>query len=106
MSTVECPSPELLRSVLKGGLSGPRRDEVLRHAETCPACRAALGLGGDQTRTESPGSDPRVGHLTEAEPIASAELSPTLPEVPVGPPALPYLDPPTRRGTMGRLGEY
>jgi hypothetical protein len=42
MPAGSCPRQEELRGCVSGSLAEERAEEVLRHAESCPACRGAL----------------------------------------------------------------
>jgi hypothetical protein len=105
MSTPECPDPTVIGSLLHGTLVGPERADVLRHVEACPSCRTVLDRLTDQTREVAPARPDRLA-VTQAE-DAPETAPPEQTQVPLrADPALPFLDPPGREGSLGRLGPY
>jgi hypothetical protein len=133
-ATNTCPTRDTLQKVLTGGLPAAEQDTVIRHVETCAACQRALdGLSpagrlwedlAIHLGKESPPPEPALQRVLDQakgsgtdrrEPALTATCYPaavSTAETQIGPSAAPldeeltFLSPPTRPGTLGRLGHY
>jgi serine/threonine protein kinase len=136
MSELEsCPARERLQALLDGELPPTEQDTIVRHVETCPACQQTLDSVSPAGRSwenlaihlDRPNARPEpalqrvidqaLGVMgsdrTEAEqsvtPVSAAAMQEQTEGEARGAPAdedLTFLQPPTREGTIGRLGHY
>ena len=114
-STIECPTPTRLESLLHGDLPQPEQDSLTEHVEGCARCQHAIEA------LRAPGASweelaPGLAHeTTQPEPLRAAleqakalDSMATVAPTPAGPRAegLEFLEPSDQPGHLGRLAHY
>jgi serine/threonine protein kinase/tetratricopeptide (TPR) repeat protein len=124
-----CPDDRLLARLAQDTLAAEERERVARHVELCKPCRLALEqlagaapVSAFPLRSEDTGIHPEhptlfqtrslrtrgaaVGPEPVSPPPDAPSPPPDAPAPSVVPPPFPFLAPPSRPGSLGRLGPY
>lgn len=122
LQNIECPTSEILYKCVYNELPAAENESVKMHVKTCPKCRASFtAILKEKVGKETQGLDAKPQSVSEQKsdsntkspenvvsqnPEKSQSSTPLRTVAPQFKPAYPFLEPPTKAGSLGCLGDY